>query len=139
MKYCKNCGVKIADDVRFCASCGFKNEIGVSGGDATPPPSAVVRQQEPQINIVRPENDKTASVVEDKARVLSVQKWEYLIVNILSPMWIDSLKRSGKIDGGIAPLLNQLGDEGWDLILGKVFLNLEEGETTTLTFKRPKK
>ena len=139
MKYCKNCGAKIADDVRFCVSCGIKNDSGVSGGDTNAPSPVMVRPEEPQINTTRVENDRPADGPEDKARVLPVQKWEYLIVNLLSPMWIDSLKRSGKIDGGIAPLLNQMGEEGWELILGKVFLNMEEGETTTLTFKRPRK
>jgi len=129
----------MSEDVRFCASCGSTNDNGAPALAVTPPPAPIVRQQESQNNITRADNTKPISEEGDKVKISPVQKWEYLIVNILSPMWIDSLKRSGKIDGGIVPLLNQLGDEGWDLILGKVFLNLEEGETTTLTFKRPKK
>ena len=138
MKYCKNCGTKMGENIRFCANCGSNNDSGAPAVAVTPAQSPVVRQQEPQINITRADDIKPVIAEADKVRASHIQKWEYLIVNILSPMWIDSLKRSGKIDGGIASLLNQLGDEGWDLVLGKVFLNLEEGETTTLTFKRPK-
>ncbi len=132
MKYCKNCGVKIVDDARFCAGCGFKHEIVASIVGTTPFPVAIGRGQEIQSNNARVEHR-----IEDMPKLLAIKKWEYLIVNILSPMWVDSSKRSGKIDGAVSPLLSQLGDEGWELILGKIYMNMDEGETTVLTFKRP--
>lgn len=30
--YCKNCGIKLDDDVKFCPECGTKVQISVSGG-----------------------------------------------------------------------------------------------------------
>jgi len=52
-----------------------------------------------------------------------VQGWEYLEIAIQGHRWSDSMGRSGVLDemlGGhflnSAPLLNELGAQGWELV-----------------------
>jgi hypothetical protein len=69
-----------------------------------------------------------------------MQQWEYLEVYIDSDedRWRDSAGRKGKLkearaspsgEYGLASLFNQLGTEGWDLVLKEPY---------SYVFKRPK-
>ena len=47
-----------------------------------------------------------------------MQRWEYLTIVVQSQTWTDSLGRSGSLpyDGQTGELLNDLGQQGWDLV-----------------------
>lgn len=46
-----------------------------------------------------------------------MQRWEYLTINVGEDAWSDSLGRKGKLRFfEPATFLNELGNEGWELI-----------------------
>jgi len=54
-----------------------------------------------------------------------MQRWEYLTLTIYHKSWSDSAGRKGDLErpGDVAPLLNKLGEQGWDLagVLGSSY------------------
>ena len=53
-----------------------------------------------------------------------MQKWEYLEIRVSGPEWADSQGRVGRLEEvklrstkwrSIAPFMNELGEEGWEL------------------------
>jgi hypothetical protein len=51
-----------------------------------------------------------------------MQRWEYLTIRIRYRTWTDDFGRTGTIDdqmqdgsGGLTGLLNELGEQGWEL------------------------
>ncbi len=73
-----------------------------------------------------------------------MQKWEYLEVRISGPEWADSRGNYGRLEDvklrstrwhSIAPFMNELGEEGWELAGTADDENLN---SYVMYFKRPK-
>lgn len=66
-----------------------------------------------------------------------MQKWEYVIVDVVDAKWTGSWGEFGELTGlgGLSELVNRLGDQGFELCAALAPDDLEESR---LIFKRPK-